>query len=68
MTNHNVQNINGDISPKISALVQRLYSASDVGPAQHHAYVDLFAPDATLVMGPAKFDGHDGALVSQGRC
>ncbi|TXT15110.1 uncharacterized protein COLE_01303 [Cutaneotrichosporon oleaginosum] len=62
MTNHNVSNINGDISPKISSLVQRLYSASDVGPAGHQHYVDLYAPDATLVMGPATFHGHDGIL------
>ncbi len=65
MTNHNVQNIHPDISPKVSALVQRLYSASDVGPAGHNAYVDLYAPNATLIMGPARFEGHDGrSLVS----
>lgn len=62
MTNHNVSNISDNVSPKVAALVQRLYSASDVGPAGHHAYVDLFAPDAILVMGAAKFDGHDGIL------
>jgi hypothetical protein len=67
MTNHNVSNINEDISPKISALVQRLYSASDVGPAGHQHYVDLYAPDATLVMGPATFHGHDGELAPNQR-
>ena len=44
----------------LQTFVDKLYAASDVGPSGHSAYVDLYVPDATLVMGPATYKGHDG--------
>lgn len=48
------------VSPQVQAFVDELYTRSDVGPAGHDAYVDLYLPDATLVMGPTTFKGHEG--------
>ncbi|GMK55619.1 hypothetical protein CspeluHIS016_0206750 [Cutaneotrichosporon spelunceum] len=62
MPNPNVMNVNDSISPKVVSLVNRLYAASDVGPVGHQHYVDLYTPDATLVMGPSTFNGHEAIL------
>jgi hypothetical protein len=48
------------LSPAVSSFVDTLYAASDVGPSAHQAYVDLYLPDATLIMGPTTYSGHDG--------
>jgi hypothetical protein len=48
------------VSAAVSSFVTDLYRRSDVGPEGHEAYIDLYLPDATLVMGPATYEGHDG--------
>lgn len=48
------------VSAAVSNFVSELYRASDVGPEGHDAYVDLYLPNATLVMGPATYEGHEG--------
>lgn len=48
------------IDPAAAHMVTTLYAASDVGPSGHQAYVDLYLPDATLIMGPTIYNGHKG--------
>lgn len=48
------------VNPAVAKFVAALYAASDIGPAGHQAYVDLYLPDATLIMGPAIYTGHEG--------
>lgn len=48
------------VSPAVSTFVTELYRASDHGPSGHEAYVALYAPDATLVMGPTTYEGQAG--------
>jgi len=50
------------VSPAVSNFVTDLYRRSDVGPEGHDAYVDLYLPNATLIMGPATYEGHDGVM------
>lgn len=48
------------VSPQVASFVKDLYARSDVGPEGHDAYVDLYLPDAVLIMGTSQFDGHAG--------
>ncbi len=48
------------IIPAVEHFVSTLYATSDVGQSGHQAYVDLYLPDATLIMGLAMYSGHDG--------
>ena len=48
------------VDPAVAHAVDALYSASDVGPSEHEVYVNLYAPDATLIMGPTTYSGHEG--------
>lgn len=48
------------VSPQVASFVKDLYARSDVGPEGHDAYVDLYLPDAVLVMDKTQFDGHAG--------
>lgn len=48
------------ISPQVASFVKDLYARSDVGPSGHDAYVDLYAPDATLIMDKVQYDGQAG--------
>lgn len=48
------------VTPQVASFVKYLYARSDVGPEGHDAYVDLYLPDATLVMDKTQFDGQAG--------
>jgi hypothetical protein len=48
------------VTPQVASFVKDLYARSDVGPEGHDAYVDLYLPDATLVMDKVQFDGQAG--------
>jgi len=48
------------IPPAVEKFVSALYAASDVGPSGHQAYVDLYLPNATLIMGRTIYDGQEG--------
>lgn len=48
------------VSAEVQTFVDDLYKRSDVGPEGHDDYVDLYLPDAVLVMGPTTYNGHDG--------
>ena len=48
--------------PDIVQLVEKLYSASDIGPPGHQAYIDLYMGNATLIMGSTVYQGHQGIL------
>jgi hypothetical protein len=48
------------VPASVSNFVTELYKRSDVGPEGHQAYVDLYVPDATLIMGPVASQGHEG--------
>ena len=50
------------VSPALQKFVDGFYAASDVGPSGHQAYVDYYAPDTDLVMGPNQFKGREGVM------
>lgn len=50
------------VAAHVQSFVDDLYKRSDVGPEAHQAYVDLYLPDATLIMGPTEYKGHEGIM------
>lgn len=52
--------MSGGIPEGLQQFVRDFYAASDVGPSGHSAYVDLYTPETTLIMGPTEYKGHEG--------